>query len=673
MDSVKNAVKIEFVSKPMEKTQNELLTKNVICNDSYLTVKDKGFVKGIAIASGSERKIYSTSANFSLCYVNVFVDIKGENTFKLDLDKVKLVDNLDVEYPVFGISASSFNEIKIDTRTEYSGGKTANIDFEVAYNSNISHINLHHIIGKYNLNGTTVTNNGSVIINLIERGTLSIFAGEKKNFIHLSKTPNDFTLAFIVPESSNLFELKINNQAYSIPLPINTSGRNILAYDERTNQAKGGSQLVITSNGVKPVESGDIFLENTFFQNQTLRFEKLLSTEATPGAYLISNEKESFEIVDIIKGVQKTTVFPSSNFRLITEEKFTGNSSSVLLLIREYGEDGIQRKFSVNKYVDYEVFKDLANGWSDQKTKDLSSKDFMVRAIDGRKVISSIENPSLAYDLELDETISKTSKPKQTITEKPGTQDKEPNIKSYDSRWPHKKAIAIEMGYLMGAELIGNNETLLTTNENDFLESLGLIWQETSNGVITTSKPIDTYLYSGGTWIGGFRISYYLNTKFAIGGSFKFYNYAQSLTIGDDIAEGELANFSIIGPNFNYHVYNKKRFGITLKSDISIVNGNIESIPALKIMNDKNVFSGIPGLPNLIENRNKTATINGFHFNAGISANYYIARWFNINAGFHVNFFQAEASEIIWSNTSRTFSNVSIPFYFGMNFLIKNK
>jgi hypothetical protein len=252
MDSVKNAVKIEFVSKPMEKTQNELLTKNVICNDSYLTVKDKGFVKGIAIASGSERKIYSTSANFSLCYVNVFVDIKGENTFKLDLDKVKLVDNLDVEYPVFGISASSFNEIKIDTRTEYSGGKTANIDFEVAYNSNISHINLHHIIGKYNLNGTTVTNNGSVIINLIERGTLSIFAGEKKNFIHLSKTPNDFTLAFIVPESSNLFELKINNQAYSIPLPINTNGRNILAYDERTNQAKGGSQLVITSNGVKP-------------------------------------------------------------------------------------------------------------------------------------------------------------------------------------------------------------------------------------------------------------------------------------------------------------------------------------------------------------------------------------------------------------------------------------
>jgi hypothetical protein len=646
--------------------------KSIFVTDTLFIVKEKGFVNFIKTGSGSDKSLYKPTDSYVFCYVGVIVKKVGEGQFTLDLDRIKLVDQNNNEHSVFGITATNFKEITYNTRTTYSGGKTASIDLAQAYQSNANYINLHQIIRPYNLGGNTLSFSGGISITGEEQGTITVSCAEHKNTLTFSKTPSVFTVVFIVPAGITNFELKFDRDAYFVKTAISTSGRNILEYNEKTRQVKGGSQLVFTNKGVKPVEVGDIFFENSVINNQTLKFNKITPTNAIPGAILKGNEKESFEVVEIFKNDSKTTVYPTNCFKLVTEEQIYGNMNSVLTTTREYGTDTIERKLTISKYQDYEVFKNFGNAFNDPQLKELSNKDFMVKSEGDRYVIASIENPLIVYDLLVVENQPKLSTLKQESKVKPEALVKDKNLNIIE-RWPHKKTKVLEIGYLAGLETIGENETLIADEEDDFLKSLGLIWQETQNGSVTSSKPIDTYAYSGGAFIGGIRFSYYLSNKLALGGSFRFYKYTQSLTIGKDVAQGDFIDLKFVGPNFNYSLYNRKRFGLTLKADLAMVTGNLQSVPALKILNDKNLFSGISGYTNLINNRNRTTTVSGFHFNAGVSANWFIARWFNIDAGLHLNYLQAEASQNIWSSSNKSFNTISVPIYFGLNFLINNK
>jgi len=487
-DSIRNAVQLDFVAQSKEET----VENNVQCSDTVLKIKDKGFVNGFTMGSGTLKKRYKPDEDFHICYLNVIIDKLDNRTLKLDLDKLKLIDENDAEFSVFGVTASNFKEITYNTRTEMSGGKSAAINISESFQPNLSYIHLYHIIGSYNAGSNTVKNYGSIAITGHNQSVYSVSAGDQNNFITFSKTPFEFGVAFIVPQSSNAYRLIIDKSAYSI-------------------------------------------------------------AELLP---------------------QKT------------EEK---------------------------KYQ-----KENANN-----------------------VMVSDKNDSKTYN-------------------------------TADFRWPHKKAIAIEMNYMVGANLIGGDVAEIVKNEDSFLKSLGLVWQETQNGQVVSTTPIDEYEYVEGVYIGGFRVSYFLSNTFSLGGNFRFYDYSQSLKIDKDEGDESLIRINFFGPSISYLVFSRNRFGISLKTDFSLVSGKFETIPALRKLNDENIFDDVAGLSSLINSRNKTTSLSGFQLNSGLSFHYFIARWFNIDAGLHLSYFSGEAKESLWSNTSKSFKSVTPGFYFGLNFLVKN-
>jgi len=246
-------------------------------------------------------------------------------------------------------------------------------------------------------------------------------------------------------------------------------------------------------------------------------------------------------------------------------------------------------------------------------------------------------------------------------------------LNTEDFRWPHKKAIGLDFNYIVGSNLIGDNAINIVKAEDNYLKSLGLVWQETQNGEIVSSTPIDKYDYEEGIYIGGLRVSYFLSNTFSLGANFRFYNYSQKLTVDKDEGDGTLININFIGPSFSYIFLKRNRIGISLKTDFAYAFGNLETIPALKILSDDDVFKDVEGLQSLIESNNNTTSISGIQANAGISLDYFIARWFYIDLGVHLNYTACNAKEELWVNTSKSFKSISPSLYIGLNMLLWNR
>lgn len=238
--------------------------------------------------------------------------------------------------------------------------------------------------------------------------------------------------------------------------------------------------------------------------------------------------------------------------------------------------------------------------------------------------------------------------------------------------WPHKKTIGVDINYIVGSDLIGGNISGIIKSEDDFLTNLGLVWQETQNGQ-TTNTPIDEYDYVEGVYFGGLRISYYLGNKFSAGLNFRFYNYSQKLSIDKDDGEGDLIKINFLGPSFSYIIFKKNRIGISIKSDISYAFGNIETIPALADLNEKDLFKDLTGYPALLESNNISTSISGVQANAGISIDYFIARWFYIDAGIHLSYFSCSTKEELWTSSSKDYNSTNLTFYMGLNILLWNR
>ncbi len=389
--------------------------------------------------------------------------------------------------------------------------------------------------------------------------------------------------------------------------------------------------------------------------------------------------KMSFTVGNTEKIISNNQIYIENGNLLI--EEFNGNRSGVIKIDRKFNNNGlISRKLDFSNTAIGEEYGSLGtDNWFDfSKPPNVNNQTYVVDTLKKSKVLRLKESPNY-YINEAGQLLGlETKNTSVKIVEDSGNADvyienkTKQNQIPVNHRFPHKKAIAIEMNYMVGTNLIGGDVEEIVKNEDSFLQSLVLVWQETQNGQVVSSTPIDEYDYDEGVYIGGFRVCYFLSNTFALGGNFRFYNYAQSLKAGKNEGDGSLIRINYFGPSFSYLFFHKNRIGFSLKTDISLVSGKFETIPALLELNDENIFDDIAGLPSLIESRNKTTSITGFQLNSGLSFNYFVARWFNIDAGLHLSYFSGEVKDILWLNTSKSYKSFTPGFYFGMNFLLKN-
>jgi len=249
------------------------------------------------------------------------------------------------------------------------------------------------------------------------------------------------------------------------------------------------------------------------------------------------------------------------------------------------------------------------------------------------------------------------------------------NVNNTFRFWPHKGAILLEAEYFIG-DNIDNGFKKTITAENNFLTNLGLTWvTKDVSGNVLSSDNINKYDYSGASLFGGIRCLYYLNDAFAIGGRIGIYSYSQSLTVNGTDELGTLFNFVFIGPSINWHFYKMKRIGFLLKGDAGLAFGLQESVPALYLLVTDNSFADkLPsGMLDLIKSAHSTANFTGFQLNFGAGMNYFIAKWFNIDAGLQLNTIAGSFDKTLWTGTESSISSFSPVFNLSLNFLLRNK
>jgi uncharacterized protein (TIGR02145 family) len=243
------------------------------------------------------------------------------------------------------------------------------------------------------------------------------------------------------------------------------------------------------------------------------------------------------------------------------------------------------------------------------------------------------------------------------------------------SYWPHKRAILLEAEYFVGDNIDKGFKKTIDA-ENSFLTGLGLTWvTKDGSGNIISSADVNKYDYSGAEMFGGLRCMYYMNDVLALGGRIGIYSYTQKLSVNGTDELGTLFNFVFIGPSITWHFYKIKRVGFLLKGDLSFAAGAQESVPALNLLVSDNSFSDkLPtGMADLIKNTHKTANFTGFQMNFGIGADYFIVKWFNVEAGLQLNTFSGSFDKALWPGTETSISSISPVFSFSLNFLIRNR
>lgn len=241
--------------------------------------------------------------------------------------------------------------------------------------------------------------------------------------------------------------------------------------------------------------------------------------------------------------------------------------------------------------------------------------------------------------------------------------------------WPHKRTFLLELEYLFGNN-IDNSYKKIINSENNYLTNLGLKWvTKDATGNVLSTDDINKYTYSGAGMILGFRFLYYVSDKVAIGGRISNYSITQTLTVNSKDEQGTLISLSFFGPSINWHFYKNKRFGLLLKGDLSFVTGTEESLSALNLLATDDSFKDeLPsGLAGDVKSAHNTTNFSGFQCNFGLSASYFISKWFNIDAGFQLNSLSGSFDKTLWVGSENSISSFSPVFCLSLNFLLRNK
>lgn len=237
-----------------------------------------------------------------------------------------------------------------------------------------------------------------------------------------------------------------------------------------------------------------------------------------------------------------------------------------------------------------------------------------------------------------------------------------------------KGVITIEMAYQFGSNLAGVGVNQLIDAENDYLIDLGMVETRTnSSGQIISSTPIDEYSYGTDFMVGGFRMLYFTSPKMSLGFHYYFIDYSQELTVLDQTEFGSLLSIYFFGPSINYFPYQKNKFGISMKGNIGLVSGTASSLPALYGLSSNGAFDDISGLSSSIINSRSTADISGVEANIGVAANWFICRWFSLDAGLSLYSYNGSLTNSIWAGTPTSFSVFKPVFTMGLNFHLFNK
>jgi hypothetical protein len=243
------------------------------------------------------------------------------------------------------------------------------------------------------------------------------------------------------------------------------------------------------------------------------------------------------------------------------------------------------------------------------------------------------------------------------------------------SYYPHKGAILLGAEYLAGDKIDKGFKKTIDT-ENSLLTGIGLTWNTLDDkGNIISTEHINNYSYSGNGLTVGLRLLYFATDNLAIGGRFGNYSYSQTLTIEKKDVTGNLMEFNYLGPSINWYAFKKNRFGILLKSDFSMVIGKQETIPALNMLISDSYFSD--KLPETLASSIKTAHLTsqfyGFQCNGGISAHYFFANWFNLDAGIQFYYFTGSFNKLMLVSQEKSINSISPVFNLSVNFLLRNK
>jgi hypothetical protein len=243
-------------------------------------------------------------------------------------------------------------------------------------------------------------------------------------------------------------------------------------------------------------------------------------------------------------------------------------------------------------------------------------------------------------------------------------------------RWPHRGSVSLALTWQFSNNMTGVQKFI--NAEDAFLKSLNLSQITRNNsGQIISSTPITDYDYSPDIFMGGIKVEYFLGNSTSLGLHFYFCSYDQSLsvTIGStkNTGSGSIISTYVLGPSLTQYLYHINRFGLSLHGDLGFVFGEASSLPALDSLRKLGALNDVSGLPNLVQSKHIVANISGIQGNIALCANWFIVRWFSLDAGLSCYFFYAGLSKEIWPNTGTTISTIVPAFYLGTNFCLFNR
>lgn len=230
--------------------------------------------------------------------------------------------------------------------------------------------------------------------------------------------------------------------------------------------------------------------------------------------------------------------------------------------------------------------------------------------------------------------------------------------------WPHTGTFNIEIAVHYGYNMAGSGVSEIIDKENTYLRGLAGASSSLSS---STYKYLDDFMFFG------FKALYFVDDKFGVGLHYFNCNYSQELVFLDATGEGDILNLNYIGSSFTYFIFQKERFGISTKSDLSFVTGSFESVPALNNLAEKGELDPISGLSGIVMAQHTEASLTGYHVSFGFMTNWLFARWFSLDTGLSLSYFSGKLDKPVWIGTPDDFSSFRPAFNMGFSFYLFNK
>jgi HEAT repeat protein len=247
--------------------------------------------------------------------------------------------------------------------------------------------------------------------------------------------------------------------------------------------------------------------------------------------------------------------------------------------------------------------------------------------------------------------------------------------------WPHKGSLSLAITDQISNGMTGAQKFI--DAEDNFLKSLHLAQTvKDASGQIIFATPINNYNYSPDITLFGLKAEYFLNDRMSLGLHFYSCFYGQSLgiTIGDSnyTGSGNLISLYGLGPSVTRYLYLKHRFGISLHGDLGFAFGKTVSLAALDSLRKLGALDNVSGLSELVQSKNVEANISGIQGNIAFCVNWFIARWFSLDAGLSCYFFTASLNADLFMkeylpNTPTTIGTIMPALYIGIKFCLFNK